>query len=187
MTSYPLSIALVHHPVRNKNGDTITAAVTNLDVHDLSRCARTYGIETVFVVTPLEEQRRLIGQLVSHWVTGHGAAYNPKRRQALECVRIVDSMAAVSEALARRHGAAPMIVATAAKPPGATITPAAFREMLAGGTPAVLAFGTAWGLTPEFIQSADHVLAPIHGGGDYNHLSVRAAAAIIIDRLLGDR
>ncbi|MFH1982034.1 MAG: RNA methyltransferase [Pseudomonadota bacterium] len=182
-----LSIALAHHPVQNKNGDTITSAVTNLDVHDLARAARTYGLDTVFVVTPLEDQARLIGRLVAHWVTGHGAVYNPKRREALEGVQIVESLAAVRAAVTRRHGTAPKMVATAARPPGAVIDYAAFRTLLTDGTPYVLVFGTAWGLSPSFMETADHVLAPIQGPGPYNHLSVRAAAAIILDRLLGDR
>ncbi|NNL76133.1 MAG: RNA methyltransferase, partial [Desulfobacterales bacterium] len=44
----------------------------------------------------------------------------------------------------------------------------------------------AWGLTESFITKADYVLEPIAGVADYNHLSVRSAAAIILDRLLGD-
>jgi len=182
-----LSIALAHHPVQNKHGDTITSAVTNLDVHDLARCARTYGINTVFVVTPLEDQIRLIGQLVAHWVSGYGATYNPKRREALEGVQIIESLEAVRETVALRHGTPPKLVATAARPPGETMDPVGLKRLLEAGAPVVLVFGTAWGLAPAFLQTADHVLAPIRGRGDYNHLSVRTAAAIILDRLLGDR
>ncbi len=181
-----LSIALAHHPVQNKHGDTITSAVTHLDVHDLARCARTYGVDTVFVVTPLKDQVRLIGQLVAHWVAGYGATYNPKRREALAGVQIIESLEAVQETVALRHGAPPKLVATAAHPPGKTLDPAGLRRLLGAGVPVVLVFGTAWGLTPAFLQAADHVLAPIRGRGDYNHLSVRTAAAIILDRLLGN-
>ena len=49
----------------------------------------------------------------------------------------------------------------------------------------LLAFGTAWGLTEEFLGSADFVLEPIKGNTGYNHLPVRAAVAIILDRILG--
>jgi len=185
--THNLSIALAHHPVQNKNGDTITSAVTNLDVHDLARCARTYNIDTVFVVTPLEEQKRLIGQLVAHWVSGYGATYNPKRREALAGVQIIESMEAVKDTVALRHGVPPKLVATAARPPRETLDQAGLRDLLETGAPVVLVFGTAWGLSPAFLENADHVLAPIHGRGDYNHLSVRTAAAIILDRLLGDR
>jgi len=41
-------------------------------------------------------------------------------------------------------------------------------------------------LTKEVKDDSDYVLAPIEGKG-YNHLSVRSAVAIILDRLLGDR
>jgi hypothetical protein len=49
----------------------------------------------------------------------------------------------------------------------------------------VLLFGTAWGLADEILEAADHRLAPINGKGAYNHLAVRSAVAIILDRLLG--
>jgi hypothetical protein len=59
--------------------------------------------------------------------------------------------------------------------------------MLNSDRPFLLVFGTAWGLTREFIEAADYVLAPIMGATGYNHLSVRSAAAIVLDRLLGQR
>ena len=59
--------------------------------------------------------------------------------------------------------------------------------MLDSGKPYVLILGTAWGLAEEFISLADYVLEPIAGSTDYNHLSVRSAAAIIFDRLLGKK
>ncbi|MGD9074482.1 MAG: RNA methyltransferase [Desulfobacteraceae bacterium] len=35
------------------------------------------------------------------------------------------------------------------------------------------------------MSRADHILDPVEGVTDYNHLSVRTAAAIILDRLAG--
>jgi hypothetical protein len=46
-------------------------------------------------------------------------------------------------------------------------------------------FGTAWGLDKEVVDQADFILDPVEGGTNYNHLSVRTAAAIILDRLVG--
>ena len=40
-------------------------------------------------------------------------------------------------------------------------------------------------LKTAVINQADYVLAPISGRSSYNHLSVRAAAAITLDRLVG--
>ncbi len=51
----------------------------------------------------------------------------------------------------------------------------------------MILLGTAWGLAPQVIESSDGILEPISGVGKYNHLSVRSAAAIVLDRLLGER
>ena len=58
--SAPLYLALVHHPVRARDGATVTASVTNLDVHDLGRLARTYDVRACFIVTPIAAQRALV-------------------------------------------------------------------------------------------------------------------------------
>ena len=60
------------------------------------------------------------------------------------------------------------------------------RSRIEEGENLIICFGTGWGLTEEFIRSADYILEPIRGTTDYNHLSVRSAAAIILDRLLGE-
>jgi hypothetical protein len=51
----------------------------------------------------------------------------------------------------------------------------------------LLLFGTGWGLLEEDIEAADYRLLPIHGAGEFNHLSVRSAVSIILDRILCDR
>jgi hypothetical protein len=51
----------------------------------------------------------------------------------------------------------------------------------------LLLFGTGWGMTEELFNSADYVLEPIKGVGEYNHLSVRSAVSIYMDRLFSRR
>ena len=58
-------------------------------------------------------------------------------------------------------------------------------ERIRNEKPLLMLFGTGWGLSKEVLDIADHRLAPIQGASAYNHLSVRSAAAIILDRLLG--
>jgi hypothetical protein len=53
--------------------------------------------------------------------------------------------------------------------------------------PIYMVFGTGWGMTEELIDVCDVILPPIMGNSEFNHLSVRAAAAIIMDRVAGDR
>jgi hypothetical protein len=180
-------VALIHYPVFNKNGDIIASAVTNLDLHDISRAARTYGLRSFYVVTPLTDQKELVEKIISHWVDGIGSRYNPKRREALELIRIKDSLNEVVEHIRSNNEESPKTVVTCA---GArdnfrSISFGKFREMLHSGRPYLLLFGTGWGLTENFIADADYILEPIKGNTNYNHLSVRSAAAIVLDRLLG--
>jgi hypothetical protein len=182
-----LYVALMHYPVVNKNGETIASALTNLDLHDISRAAKTYGLKAFFVVTPLEDQKDLVKKIISHWTTGIGGEYNPKRRSALELIRVYDSFPEALDRIAATEGSDPITIATCARKYPANISHKKLRTMFNNGKPYLLVLGTAWGLTEEFISRADYVLEPIVGKTDYNHLSVRSAAAIIFDRLLGKK
>lgn len=177
-----LYVALTHYPVINKNGDTIASAVTNLDLHDISRLSRTYGVRAFYVITPLEDQKILVERIVSHWVKGVGADYNPKRREALELIRIRDSLRDVTAHIRSSEGQAVKTVATCARAAADCLSFSGLRAKLKTGAPHLLIFGTAWGLAQEVLDRADYVLAPVTGRTAYNHLSVRAAAAIILDR-----
>jgi hypothetical protein len=180
-------LALVHYPVKNKNGQTITSAVTNLDLHDIARAAKTYGIGAFYVVTPLEDQKELVEKIVSHWTEGFGRTYNPKRFEALSLIRIKDSLPQVIEEIKLRHGMSVKVVATCAADRPQAAGYAGFRQMLDQNDCCYLiVLGTAWGLTDEFLESADLVLKPIKGHTEYNHLSVRSAASIILDRIMGN-
>lgn len=181
-----LHLALVHHPVVNKSGDVIAAAVTNLDLHDIARAARTYAVGPLYVVTPLNDQRQLVERLIDHWTRGAGAAYNPKRRQALELIRITETLEGVIEDI--RNGTAgtpPKTIVTSARNSRSTISYGRLRRMMQDDRPYLLIFGTAWGLAQSVISGANYMLEPVMGNKDYNHLSVRSAAAIILDRLVG--
>jgi hypothetical protein len=178
-------LALIHHPVYNKTGQVITSAVTNLDLHDIARAARTYGVRRFYVVTPLEDQKELAGRIISHWIHGGGGRYNPDRRTALELVRIVSSMEAVLEDISEEGQDRPITVSTDARPHPNNISFAGLSKILASGQCLLLVFGTAWGLTKQSVEAADYALAPITGGTGYNHLSVRSAVSIVLDRLLG--
>lgn len=181
-----LFVALTHYPVINKNGDTIASAVTNLDLHDMSRVAKTYGIPAFYVVTPLADQKALVERIVRHWVEGVGARYNPIRREALELVRLESSLEAVKNRIAATGSESPEVVVTSACRKTWNLSFDKFRNMLKTDKSYLLVFGTAWGLSESFINEADHLLEPITGSEDYNHLSVRSASAIVLDRLLGN-
>lgn len=180
-----LYLALLHYPVLGKNGETIASAVTNLDLHDIARASRTYGVRTFYVVTPLRDQKELVDKIVQHWVSGAGSTYNPKRCEALALIRVKSSYEEVLTEIDREAGGLPKTVATSAKAWPKSLRFQTLRKMMANrDVPLLLNFGTAWGLTEAFIETADHVLEPLQGGTDYNHLPVRSAAAVVLDRLL---
>lgn len=180
-----LNIALIHHPVMNKRDEVIGSAVTNLDIHDIARAAKTYGVANYFITTPYKDQQQLVRELLAHWQTGHGATYNPARKEALDIVELADSLEMVIERLTEQYGRRPLIVATSAILRDNTVSYVEIGQRIAQGDPVLLLFGTAHGLAPEILQETDATLPPIKGGTQYNHLSVRSAASIIIDRLLG--
>ena len=141
-----LYLALVHHPVVNRRGEVVASAVTNLDLHDIARAARTFGAKGFFVTTPLEDQQGFARRIVEHWTIGPGADHIPDRRLAMELVRITGSVDDAIAAVTAAEGRPPQVVATCANEHPQAIGCAALRRRLEGDRPHLLLFGTAWGL-----------------------------------------
>jgi len=182
------SIALVHYPVYDKNRQVVTTAVTNLDIHDIARAARTFGAESYYIVTPVADQQRLVNRVADHWQSGWGASYNPKRKLALDLIRVMPDLGAVLDDMESLHGRRPLVVVTGASGRDGAVTDRELAERVrAGRENFLLLFGTGWGMTEELFDAADLVLAPISGSSDYNHLSVRSAVSIYLDRIFGSR
>ncbi len=182
-----LSIALVHHPVLDAKNEVVTSTLTTMDVHDLSRSARTYGCESFYIVHPIDAQRTLAERIIDHWTHGSSAKRIPDRKDALAIVRVVSTLdEAVRDMAAGDPAESTRVWVTAARSIGRSTAWADARaELATDGPPVLLVFGTSWGLAPEVVEKADRLLAPIHGKGEWNHLSVRAACAISLDRLVG--
>ena len=178
-------MALVHHPVVDKNGQTIAAAVTAIDLHDISRACKTFGVESFYLVTPLKDQQELVMQIVEHWVSGAGARYNPDRREALALIRLKSSLDEALDEIRSVKGKDPRVVVTSARMENSDLDYGGLGRLVRDDRPVVMVFGTAWGLAPELMQAADYRLAPITGTGEYNHLAVRSAVSIILDRISG--
>lgn len=177
-----LFVAQVHHPVLNSRGEIGVASLTNLDLHDIARVSRSYGLGGYFVVTPLEDQQRLARRLLDHW-TGGERPIHADRAEALSTVTVVDAISDAAAEVEKRTGMRPTLAATSARVGAAS--PAKVRELL-GRTPVLLLLGGGSGLAPEAVEQCDFGLTPLRFLSDYNHLSVRAAAAILIDRILGE-
>lgn len=183
-----VAIALVHYPVLDRQGEVITTAITNLDLHDMARSACTYGVRALYVVHPVTAQRELATRVKTHWVSGSGARRIPTREPAMALLEVVPAMADVYEALGGRPNIDLYVTSARGGGRGVTAYPDARKRMNETARTSLVVFGTGWGLAPELMEASDVFLAPLEGSGSgYNHLSVRAACAIVLDRLLGTR
>lgn len=181
-----LAVALVHYPVHDRQREIVTTAITNLDIHDIARSAHTYGLTDLFLVHPVAAQRDLAQRVREHWVTGSGGRRIPDRTPAMEGVRIVPTLDDAVRAL----GDDCELWTTSALERGGALSHDSARARLATpGVPVLLVLGTGWGLADSVCERAHAHLEPIRSAREdgYNHLSVRAAAAILFDRLRGER
>jgi tRNA (guanine37-N1)-methyltransferase len=182
-------LALVHHPVVDRTGAVITTALTNFDIHDLARSSLTYGLAGYHIVTPIASQRDKAAHIARLWIDD---AHGEHRARALQLVRAAESIDSVISEITAAHGTAPVVVGTSARAGSfsavARRSAAALRaEASLDPAPLLILLGTGWGLAEALIPSVSRVLAPIDGVAEWNHLSVRSAGAVILDRLFGSR
>lgn len=181
-------IGLLHHPVLDREGRVVTSSMTGLDLHDLARAGRTYGVHGLFVVHPSAPQRHFAQRVLDHFLGENRREIHPNRAEALEIVEVVSDIDQALETIERREGLRPLLAGTSAQENEGAVGFAEFRRILQReAAPALIVFGTSWGLAPEIARRADHWLVPLRGAceTDFNHLSVRSAAAVVLDRLLG--
>ena len=183
-----IAVGLLHYPIYDRKRNIVATNITNLDVHDIARACRVYGIERYYLIHPMEEQLMFVSRMLEHWRIGDGAEFNPMRKTALTMVRTAESL----DQAIKDWGGSPKLVTTHARTvEGApAISFRDLREKIAAGSEdeqLFVVFGTGFGLTEEIMRSCTYLLEPIRGAmpEDYRHLSVRSAVSIILDRLLG--
>ena len=185
-TSSSLHVALLHDGMVDKTGKSVTTSVTLIDVHDISRSCRSYGVNSFFVAHSSQSMRALVRTVKTHWDGEFGASYNPNRQDALGVLSIATSLDEVIARIEIETGRFPKIIATSARDGDDRISYSDMKETIATTAESyLLVFGTGWGMGPDLMALASYTLKPIYGPSDYNHLSVRAACAIILDRLRG--
>ncbi len=180
-----LYVGLVHGPVRDKAGSEVTTSVTNLDIHDIARTCRTFGVACYFIITPLQIQHELVNRILGHWESDKGSLYNPDRSDALATTTLVKTILDAQSAIEASEGKKPLLVVTGAQLKGDGDESRLAQQAILDQRPILLLFGTGWGLLASTTDQADFRLGPITSCArdDYNHLSVRSAVAIYVDRL----
>ncbi len=180
-------LGLVHSPVYNKRGDVVCTSVTNFDIHDISRTCRTYDVNQYHIIVSVDAQKKLTERIIGYWQDGFGAGYNRDREEAFGRTRVYESIEKSMAEIEERERKRPLIITTSAKIfPNSIGYKDLSEKMMNDDQPYLILFGTGWGLIDEVMDMSDYILEPIRGNSDYNHLSVRSAVSIILDRLLGE-
>ncbi|MBI4651537.1 tRNA (guanosine(37)-N1)-methyltransferase TrmD [Candidatus Desantisbacteria bacterium] len=178
-------IGLLHHSVLNKQKESVITSITNMDIHDICRVSSTYNIRKFLCINPIASQKMLARRVIDHWIKGYGATYNPNRKEALENIQLVDTLSDALASIKKEYGKKPILVITDAKKFSNNTGFAEIKhKIFTLDRPFLILFGTGWGIEEDIFKFADYILEPITGIGEYNHLSVRSAVSIIIDRLL---
>ena len=178
-----LYIALLHFPMRSREGGIVATALTSINVPDIARTARTYGASRYYVVTPLASQRQIAERLRSFWMEEEESS---NRREAVSLVAVREEIEECFGEITAAEGQPPLLWGTSARS-GLPYPRLSWDEAraLVRERPVLLAFGTGNGMADELLAACDALLPPVRGRG-YNYLSVRAAVAIILDRLKGE-
>lgn len=183
----PVYIGLIHYPIYNKHMEVVTTALTNYDLHDIARTAKTYDVKRYFIAHPVDAQREMASRIMNHWKTGGGVHYNINRKEAFEETELVPTLEDAIAWIEKETGQKPAIVTTDARVYPNTVSYTEMRRKIhEEDTPIFILFGTGFGMTKEMMKQFDYIVEPIYGAGTYNHLCVRSAVAIILDRLLGE-
>jgi len=177
-------IGLVHYPVYNKQKEVVTTSITNMDIHDISRTCMTYGVRNYLVINPIISQLELFDRIVKFWHSEIGKKYQGDRARSLENINFCSTLIEAKEFIKNQEGFEPIVITTTAKERIDQIGFDAYPKIIKERRPLFLIFGTGYGLADDLHHSADFILQPISGAGDYNHLSVRSAVAITLDRML---
>ncbi|MBI5207252.1 MAG: tRNA (guanosine(37)-N1)-methyltransferase TrmD [Candidatus Firestonebacteria bacterium] len=181
-------IGLLHHSVRNKQQESVITSITNMDIHDISRVSSTYNIKKFYCINPIPSQKLLAERIINHWINGYGASYNSNRKEALTNIELIDTLENTIKKIKKEYGKKPALVLTDARKFQNNISYVEMRYLIHTlDQPFLIIFGTGWGIEEDIFKQADYILEPVMGIGEYNHLSVRSAVSIIIDRLLGDK
>jgi hypothetical protein len=178
-------VGLVHYPVLGKQGETITTSVTNLDIHDIARSCRTFGVKKYFIITPLKIQQDLVQRILGHWKKDESGFYNPDRQNALASAEVIDSVELAQQEVAKIEQTQVKTVVTGARFDSSILVNQMMQSVFVDKGSILLLFGTGHGLEKAVVESADYALAPILGNAHdgYNHLSVRSAAAIYLNQI----
>ena len=183
----PHYVAIMHTQINIKGGRVGESSIASLDIHDIARSAKTYGMKNYFIVSPLKDQQAIMRTFLKFWHSKDGKNYNESRYDAVELVIPSLNLDEVIATIREKEGKDPLLIATSAKTHGQAQVIDYYSQSCVWNyeRPVLFVLGTGQGLADQVLEQSDFILLPVEGLTDYNHLSVRSAAAIIFDRWFG--
>lgn len=181
-------VALMHNDMMLKEGRIGPTSVTSIDIHDIARSSTTYGLKNFFVVTNLKDQQKMVQKMLSFWVDEKiGGDYNNNRHHAVLSVKLENELDDVIMTIEKKEGKKPLIIGTSARQQDAQQAITYFDQEIVWqhDRPVLFLFGTGSGMSERLLQRCDYMLPPLQSYYNFNHLSVRSAVAIILDKWLG--
>lgn len=178
-------IALIHYPVYDKNSRIITSSIVPYDIVDISRASKTFGVKSFYVIHPFKNQRNTIKRIINFWTKEEGSFYNLDRKEALSLVKVKRNLNEALLDIEKIEKRKPKIILTSAKKYEKSIDYQVLKKLIIND-PILIIFGTGWGIVINKIKY-DFILEPIIGfpkENNYNHLTVRSACSIILDRII---
>ncbi len=180
-------LVLMHDQINlGTTGRVGTTSIMSIDIHDIARSCKTYGIKKFYLVSPLKDQQEMVARFLSFWHK-EGPEYRADRHSAINLVAVKDSLDQVVADIQEQEDREPTLIATSAQsmPTTKQITFHDQSTVWQEKKPLLFVLGTGNGLATSLIEQCEYGLIPIEGIPDFNHLSVRSAAGIILDRWLG--
>lgn len=178
-------IAVLHWPATDRYGNRIITSFTTLDLHDIARPAKAYGVETYYIAHPVDAQREIIQRQIDYWTSEENKEKQFTRYESVSLVKLVYNYEEIINDIISKKHKKPKVVGTDARTYPNTISYNKLSSLIKEGKDDFLiVFGTGYGIPKSLMETFDYILEPVYGAGDWNHLSVRNAAAIILDRLL---
>ncbi len=178
-------IAVLHWPATDRFGNRIITSFTTLDLHDIARPAKTYDVSCYYIAHPVDAQREIIQRQIDYWTSEENKEKQFTRYESVSLVKLVYNYEEVIEDIISTTGKKPITVGTDARTYPNTISYNTLSNMIkTQDKDFLIIFGTGYGIPKSLMDTFDFILEPVYGASDWNHLSVRNAVAIILDRLL---
>ncbi len=180
--------ALLHNDVILKDGSVGNSTITSIDIHDIARSSKTYGVKKYFLITRLAAQSQLAENFLDFWKDEEAVFLNRSRAEVLASVTVKKEIKDCVEYIEKIEGVSPILVVTSSRreiPHERMITFHDQGKLWREKRPILFIFGTSHGINPEVMDNCDYRLVPLEGLEEFNFLSVRSAVGIVLDRWLG--